>query len=271
MNNQTINAANAAFWDELCGTGFAKSLGITDHSMDSLRRFDQAYLDLYPYLLKHVPAGEMRGKKVLDIGLGFGTLGQKIAEAGADYTGLDIAKGPVDMMNRRLSMQGLPGKAVQGNMLECPLPDASVDCVVSIGCFHHTGNIARCIDEAWRVLVPGGRAYIMVYNRFSYRQWVKWPLVTARAALGGNGATVATEAQRKAYDASTASGAAAPETVFVSQEELRTMMSRFTSVSMELENNDAWAPGGLILMQRKSLLGTLGKFSGLDIYATAVK
>lgn len=271
MSKSEIDEANASFWNELCGTGFAMSLGINDHSLESLQRFDQAYMDLYPYLTKRVPVAEMRGKRVLDIGLGYGTLGQKIADEGAIYTGLDIAKGPVDMLNHRLKLQGLPGKAIQGSMLNCPLEDSSVDCVVSIGCFHHTGNIARCIDETWRVLVPGGCAYIMVYNRFSYRQWIKWPMLTLRAALAGRDRVAATEAQRKAYDASMESGKAAPETVFVSQSELRVMMSRFSRVSMELENSDSLAFFGKVLVSRNSLLGNLGKFAGLDIYATAIK
>ena len=53
----------------------------------------------------------------------------------------------------------------------------------------------------------------MVYNRFSYRQWLRWPGMTLRAALGAAG--TALESQRKAYDAN-AAGESAPETVFTS-------------------------------------------------------
>ena len=269
MGSPAIDEANARFWNELCGTGFAKSLGISDHSMASLQKFDRAYLDLYPYLLERVPAATMRGKKVLEIGLGYGTLGQKIAEAGADYTGLDIAQGPVDMMNHRLRMQGIAGKAIQGSMLQCPLPDASVDCVVSIGCFHHTGNLRRCLDETWRVLKPGGEAYVMVYNAFSYRQWAKWPLRTLRAALGGSDLE-ASEAQRKAYDAGS-SGEAAPETVFTSRAQLRAMMGKFGEFEAVLENCDHLSLRGRTLFPRLALLSTVGRIVGLDIYLRAVK
>ena len=71
--------ANADFWNELCGTNFARELGITDHSLRSLKLFDQAYLEFYPYLLKHVNLARMSGRKVLEVGLGYGTLGQKIS------------------------------------------------------------------------------------------------------------------------------------------------------------------------------------------------
>jgi SAM-dependent methyltransferase len=269
-DREATDRANAKFWDELCGTTFARQLGISDRSIESLERFDQAYMDLYPYLLKRVPVGRMQGKKVLEIGLGYGTLGQKIAEAGADYTGLDIAPGPVAMMNHRLAMQGLGGRAIQGSMLECPLTDASLDCVVSIGCFHHTGNVARCIDETWRVLKPGGYAYLMVYNAFSYRQWIKWPGHTLRAALAPAGGGPATESQRRAYDFNSA-GAAAPETVFVSRAQLRAMMARFSELSLVLENCEDLNFRGRTMLSRATLLPSLGALAGLDIYVSARK
>jgi hypothetical protein len=45
-----IDAGNAQFWDELCGSALARQLGIDDASQESLSRFDAAYLALYPYL-----------------------------------------------------------------------------------------------------------------------------------------------------------------------------------------------------------------------------
>ena len=264
MASEAIDQANAAFWDELCGTELARQIGVTDRSLESLRRFDRAYMELYPYLPDRVPVSTMRGKRVLEVGLGYGTVGQKIAEAGADYIGLDIAQGPVDMMNQRLATNRLPGKAIRGSMLDCPLPDASVDCVVSIGCFHHTGDVARCIEQTWRVLKPGGTAYLMVYNRFSYWQWIRWPLRTLRGGMGGN------EAQRKAYDWDS-SGVAAPETVFLSRDELKGLLARFSKVQMALENCHRFRVFGRVVVPRRLLLATLGRVAGLDVYISAAK
>lgn len=273
MESKAIDRANAKFWDELCGTTFARRLGITDHSLESLRRFDQAYLDLYPYLLERVPVGTMGGGRVLEVGLGYGTLGQKIMEAGAEYTGLDVAQGPVDMLNHRARIQGLPGTAVRGSMLQCPLASESMDFVVSVGCFHHTGDVARCFDETWRVLKPGGKAFIMVYNLLSYRQWSKWPVKTLRAALGGLGVRVprgASERQRKAYDANS-TGFAAPETAFVSATQLREMLGQYSQSELRMENCDHITRRGRALVPRKLLLSTIGRIAGLDIYIAAKK
>src|SRR4051812_15579052 len=102
-----FDQANAEFWDELCGSAFAQALGITDHTSASLERFDRAYLDFYPYLLDRVGLQDVAGKEVLEVGLGYGTLSQQLAAVAADFTGLDVAAGPVNMVNHRLRMKEL--------------------------------------------------------------------------------------------------------------------------------------------------------------------
>src|SRR5262245_20640242 len=146
-----ISRKNADFWDELCGTQLARQLGITDKSPASLKRFDDWYLDFYPYLLEHVVLNDMRDKDVLEVGLGYGTVSQRIAEAGARYHGLDIAAGPVAMANSRMRRLGLPERAVQASILRAPFADSAFDYMVAIGCLHHTGDLRRAIDEAHRI------------------------------------------------------------------------------------------------------------------------
>ncbi len=199
---------------------FGASLGVKDSSAASLKRFDDWYFDFYPYLLPFVNAARLTGKRALEVGLGYGSLSQEIAEAGGNYIGLDIAAGPVAMVNHRLRQQGLPGQAVQGSVLECPFPDQSFDVAVAIGSLHHTGNLALALDELRRVLVPGGTLIFMVYNALSYRRWLKWPLSNLRHALWATGMLdrkpSSSESERAAYDAD-AEGKAAPETTFWSQ------------------------------------------------------
>src|SRR5436305_8323809 len=127
MEQSEIDRAYAAFWDELCGTSLARQLGITDHSLESLRRFDDYYFGLYPYLLPLINPARMAGKRVLEIGLGYGSLSQKLAESTRGYSGLDIAANPVSLVNNRLRMQGLAGEAVQGSALAMPFPAEPFD------------------------------------------------------------------------------------------------------------------------------------------------
>jgi len=286
----SIDKANQEFWDELCGSAFALCLGIKDRSRESLMKFDQAYLQFYPYLLTHVKVGEMSSKKIMEVGLGYGTLGQKIVEAGADYIGLDIAKTPVRMMNYRLLIMGLRGSAIQGNILDCPFDSESLDWVVSIGCYHHTGDIQRCIDETYRVLKPGGKATIMVYNRFSYRQWFLWPRQTLQALLSDLGLLrnypTVSEEMRKFYD-SNLSGIAAPETEFSSIRKLRKLFGKFSRVKFYKENCDNLyllklvskpvflkfisTKSEYIMVPRLKLLSSLGRTLGTDIYVETRK
>ena len=268
-----VDRANEEFWNELCGTSLARHLGIKDHREASLRTFDDFYFTYYPYLWPYVDAIDLAGKTVLEIGLGYGTLGQKIAEHCGRYCGLDVARGPVSMMQHRLQMKGLSGEVKQGSVLEAPFADESMDHVVSIGCFHHTGNLQRAVDEAHRLLKPGGKAVIMLYNKYSYRQWVRWPVATFRHALhdstGMCSASGVSTAQRKAYDAS-AAGQAAPETVFTSCADVRRLFRQFRQVQVGKENNDVWVTWGRTIA-RERMLNNLGKWLGLDLYVTATK
>ncbi len=231
-------------------------------------------MDFYPYLARHVPFGELKGRKVMEVGLGYGTLSQKIAEAGADYRGLDIAAGPVQMVNHRLQQSGLAGKAVQGSVLECPFADGEFDWVVAIGCLHHTGNLQRALDEVWRVLKPGGRAMVMVYYAYSYRRWAYQTGPTFKHLLHdkfgiGRRDGSASEAERAHYDASTKDGAGAPETAFTSGSDMRRMTRKWSSCVVHRENiGQEWL---FKATPRDVAIRRWGPLMGLDIYCDLTK
>jgi SAM-dependent methyltransferase len=268
----TIDQENRDFWDEACGTVLARELGVTDRDAESLRRYDDAYFAIYPYLLRHVALVDMRGKRVLEIGLGHGNLAQKIAAAGAAYSGLDIARGPVGMVRHRFAVAGLPGQVLQGSILQCPFDDGSFDHVVSIGVLHHTGNFGAALREVHRVLKPGGRATIMVYNAYSYRRWLRFTGPTLRHWLwnyfGLGDRPTAGVAERRAYDHDSLGGEP-PATEFLSRRELRTLCRSFQSVRAALEQTGGRRMLGL--HGRLILCATLGRLWGLDIYATLTK
>src|SRR5437016_3862380 len=115
--NSELNRLNSEFWNELCGTHLATQIGIEDDSPASLKKFDDWYMAYYPYLYDHIPFSEMKDRRVLEVGLGYGTVSQLIAQTGAVFSALDIAAGPVDMVNRRLRLNRLEGSAQVGNIL----------------------------------------------------------------------------------------------------------------------------------------------------------
>ncbi|WP_371261201.1 class I SAM-dependent methyltransferase [Bradyrhizobium sp. th.b2] len=125
-----------------------------------------------------MPFDQLAGKSVLEIGLGYGSVSQAVAAAGAQLTGLDIAAGPVNWLRHRLALAGLPGQAIQGSALDIPFPEGNFDHVVTIGCLHHTGDLKKAISEVHRVLRPGGTAIIMVYSATSHLRRLKHPAET---------------------------------------------------------------------------------------------
>lgn len=260
-----LDEANAAFWDELCGTAMAQANGVSDSSPASLARFDRAYFEFYPYLPGYVPA-ELGGCRLLEIGLGYGSLGQLLAERGADYHGLDIAAGPVAMMRERIARVGLdePERRVrQGSALAIPHPDESLDRVVSIGCLHHTGDLAGAVAEVRRVLRPGGTAVVMVYARYSLRRLALGAAALRQLPRGGR-AAVEREV-RRVYD-QTLAGEPAPEIEFSSRGAARRAFAGFDSVSVRGENFD-----DVKALPREWFLGNLARVAGVDLYITAVR
>jgi SAM-dependent methyltransferase len=260
-----IDARNAAFWDELCGTHLARELGIHTVDRDSLQRFDEAYMRIYPYLRGYLELDRVRGLEVLEIGLGYGTVGQLLAQAGAVYRGLDIAEGPVEMMRQRLRWEGLEGeqRVRRGSALSLPYEDASFDRVVTIGCLHHTGDTARGVSEAHRVLRPGGRALVMLYNRHSLRQLTQ--RLRARITRRQN----RDEWLRGRYDSNSA-GDAAPHVDYASRREVREMFRQFGHVDIDVQNFDGLRYGP-IGVPRELFLNNIARFAGVDLYVVADK
>jgi SAM-dependent methyltransferase len=260
-----LDAANAAFWDELCGTRLARQLGIDIVDDESLRRFDNAYMARYPYLWRYLELDAVRGQRLLEIGLGFGTVGQLLACSGAEYHGVDIALGPVEMMRERLRMKGLDGseRIQQGNALDLPFESGTFDRVVTIGCLHHTGNAAQGVSEVHRVLAPGGRAVVMLYNAHAVFQ------LTLRARARLKRRRDAEKWVGAHYDMNTA-GDVAPHIEYTSRRSARRSCRAFDHVRIDTQNfhdlRTRW-----FVVRRERLLGNVARLVGSDLYIIADK
>jgi len=266
-----LDDRNAAFWDELCGTNLARTLGIGDASAESLARFDEAYFALYPYLLDYFPRTTVEGGRLLEVGLGYGTLGEALARLGADYHGIDLAAGPVAMMRSRLARVpgGQPEQVAQGSVLELPFDDGTFDHLVSIGSLHHTGDLFGALAECRRVLRPGGRLVVMVYNRRSARRVLLGPVLTVRHRFV-SGAPSPEETLRYFYDGHL-DGDAAPHTDFVSVAELRGLLWGFRDVRVDRRGIDRVPLGPVELSRRRLMRLGFDRLVGLDLYAVAYR
>jgi ubiquinone/menaquinone biosynthesis C-methylase UbiE len=108
------------------------------------------------------------GKKLLDIGCGNGFVTCLYARAGAEVASVDITETAVELTQARLKVEGLSADVKQADAEDLPFEDQYFDYVVSFGVLHHTPDTAKAIDEAYRVLKPGGRLLLMLYHRNSF-------------------------------------------------------------------------------------------------------
>src|SRR5215471_7681757 len=97
------------------------------------------------------------GDAVADIGCGPGTAARRAARLGASVVGVDPA--PVMLRLARLltPRSAHAVRYAEGSAEALPLPDSSVSVVWSIASVHHWADLDAGLQEARRVLKPGGR------------------------------------------------------------------------------------------------------------------
>jgi len=119
-----------------------------------------------------LPYEHISGKQVLEIGCGAGLVSLHLAQSGAKLTAIDITSTAVELTKKRFDIYGAQGNIRQVDAERIDLPDSSMDYVVSWGVIHHSGNTDKIVQEIFRILKPGGKAYLMVYNKNSLRYQV---------------------------------------------------------------------------------------------------
>ena len=101
------------------------------------------------------------GEIVLDLGSGGGIdvllSAKRVGAAGFAY-GLDMTDEMLALAERNLAEAGAENvKFLKGHIEEIPLPDASVDVIISNCVINLSADKPRVLAEAFRVLKPGGR------------------------------------------------------------------------------------------------------------------
>lgn len=174
------------YGDEHGNTTYVDADGVTRVSIGSKEFFENADATFYRWNEPlHSPDGHFarlfdypsfRGKRVLEVGCGMGCMAMNWAQQGALVTAVDLNPVAVAQTRRRFELFGLPGDIQEVDGERLPFADETFDFVYSWGVLHHTPGTRQAIAELARVLKPGGRAGVMLYNResFLYRFVIRW-------------------------------------------------------------------------------------------------
>jgi len=108
-------------------------------------------------------AGNLAGRRVLELGCAAGVLTQQLTEGGATVLALDREPALVALARRRLA-----GRArIEAADLEQPLamvPDASIDLAVASLVLHYIKDWRPLLAELHRCLVPGGALVFSIHH-----------------------------------------------------------------------------------------------------------
>jgi ubiquinone/menaquinone biosynthesis C-methylase UbiE len=156
------------FWDaEPCGSRYLEG-------PDDFEAHAQARYALEPHIPEFAGFASSSGLRVLEIGVGMGADYLEWLKAGAQATGVDLSAISVERARRRCELSGYKPDLRVADAEHLPFPDNSFDVVYSYGVMHHSPDTAACIDEARRVLKPGGQARIMLYHHPSLTGLMLW-------------------------------------------------------------------------------------------------
>jgi ubiquinone/menaquinone biosynthesis C-methylase UbiE len=116
--------------------------------------------------------GEVRGKKIIDLGSGNGCISIAFALAGADVYGVEVEEELVAMANEYATAYNVkPQFALYGDGATLPYSEGFFDYAISTSVLEHTTYPVIYLQEAYRVLKFGGFMYLGFPNKI-------WPKET---------------------------------------------------------------------------------------------
>jgi SAM-dependent methyltransferase len=138
--------------------------------------------------------GELRGRRVLDLGSGMGGTSVALALDGAVPLAFEYNRAYCDIVRLRAARYDLALPVINGAGEALPFTDGSFDLVICWDVVEHVQDPEQLVRELARVLRPGGRALVTVINRYAFRDphyhmpflnWLPRPLAEAIIAWRG--------------------------------------------------------------------------------------
>ncbi|MFC1857520.1 class I SAM-dependent methyltransferase [Thermodesulfobacteriota bacterium] len=111
--------------------------------------------------------GDLKNKRLLDIGTGLGESAVFFALQGAKVTAIDISASMIDCALRLAAHFGVEIEAIASHAEALVVKSNRYDCVYMANVIHHTTDKQRLFHEVYRVLKPGGSFFAwdpLAYN-----------------------------------------------------------------------------------------------------------
>ncbi len=108
---------------------------------------------------------------VADLGAGEGLISQLIAHRAERVWCIDNSERMVEVGTELAKKNGLANLTYKlGDIESVPLPDKSVDLAILSQALHHAGHPQNAVNEAFRILKPGGQVLILDLNEHNYEK-----------------------------------------------------------------------------------------------------
>ena len=136
-----------------------------DH-YDPENPYSQSFLERRRKVIKLL--GDMREKKILDLGCGSGDLLEKLQGQEIEYHGIDLSPSMVEEARSRMQALRFSSESrIQvGDVEALPYPEAYFDAVVGLGLLEYLDSPERTLREALRVAKPRARLVFNVPKKF---------------------------------------------------------------------------------------------------------
>jgi ubiquinone/menaquinone biosynthesis C-methylase UbiE len=216
------------FWNsDPCGTRYL-------NDQEDFEAHARARYALEAFIPEFAGFASARGLKVLEVGVGMGADYLEWLKAGAQATGIDMSPASLERTRQRCDAAGYRPDLRVADAEHLPFADETFDVVYSYGVMHHSPDTQQCLQEAWRVLKPGGQARIMLYHHPSLTGAMLW---LRYGALRG-----------KSLRESIFEHLESPGTKTYTQAEIPSLMEGFEEVVMR----QVFSPGDLLLHRPSS-------------------
>lgn len=115
--------------------------------------------------------GKHQGEKLLGLGPGLGSDLVQYARCGAEVFAASSSLEQLALIRRNFELRGLKATFLHASAHALPLEASSIDVVCLTGILHEPRDPAPVIEEAYRVLKPGGKFLAIVPARYDIEYW----------------------------------------------------------------------------------------------------